>query len=116
MRLYLVSHPLFRRLVCEKIGKNYLQISGRGDLEIPREENLTYILEQTHKSKDMVEYHILNSGRFLEGLTTTFAAFKAAKDEMGMGMVGRILKAILNNVDHRLVQKLFSDPAFGLLL
>ena len=35
---------------------------------------------------------------------------------MGMGMVSRVLKSVLNNVDHKLVQKLFSDPAFDLLL
>ena len=32
-------------------------------------------MEQTHNSKDMVEYHILNSGKFIEGLANTFEIF-----------------------------------------
>ena len=83
---------------------------------MPREDNLAYILDQTRTSKDMVEYHILNSHNFIEALAGLFATFEAADDAMGMGMIARIIKSVLTNVDHRLVQKLFSDPSFQLLL
>lgn len=33
-----------------------------------------------------------------------------------MGMVGRILRSILTNLDHRLVENMFSDPSFELIL
>jgi hypothetical protein len=35
---------------------------------------------------------------------------------MGMGMVGRILRSILTNLDHRLVENMLSDPSFELIL
>lgn len=35
---------------------------------------------------------------------------------MGMGMIGRIVKSILTNMDHRLVENMFGDPAFELIL
>ena len=35
---------------------------------------------------------------------------------MGMGMVGRIIKVIFNNIDYRMVQALFRDPVFELIL
>lgn len=35
---------------------------------------------------------------------------------MGMGMIGRIVKSIFSNVDYRMVQALFKDPTFDLLL
>ena len=116
MRLYLVHPAAFRRLICEKIGKNYLQINGREPLEPPRQDNLAYILEKTRTAKDMVEYHILNSTAFVEGLASTFRTFSQEQDTAGMGMVSRIVGSVLTNVDHRLVQRLLADPAFDLLL
>lgn len=35
---------------------------------------------------------------------------------MGMGMIGRIIRSILSNLDYRMVQALFKDPTFALLL
>ena len=35
---------------------------------------------------------------------------------MGMGMVGRIVKSIFNNLDYRMIQALFKDPTFDLIL
>jgi hypothetical protein len=49
-------------------------------------------------------------------LTDTFKKFQANGDRMGMGMIGRILKSILTNMDHRLVENMFSDPSFELIL
>ncbi len=83
---------------------------------MPNEGNLTAILEKTRTSKDMVEYHLLNSKDFVINLTETFKKFQANGDRMGMGMIGRILKSILTNMDHRLVENMFSDPSFELIL
>jgi hypothetical protein len=110
MQLYL------RRLICEKIGKNYLDVSGRETLEMPNENNLPYILDKTKNSKDMIQYHILNSNNFILSLHSVFVRFKERSDKMGMGMVGRILNSILINVDHKLVQVLFRDPTFEIIL
>ena len=35
---------------------------------------------------------------------------------MGMGMMGRIIKSIFSNIDYRMVQALFKDPVFHLIL
>jgi hypothetical protein len=35
---------------------------------------------------------------------------------MGMGMIGRIIKSIFSNIDYNMVQALFKDPIFGLIL
>lgn len=105
-----------RRLICEKIGQNYLDINGRDVLEMPTDNNLTAILEKTKNSKDMVEYHLLNSPDFINSLHRVFQRFQTKSDKMGMGMVGRILRSILTNLDHRLVENMFSDPSFELIL
>lgn len=105
-----------RRLICEKIGQNYLDINGRDVLEMPTESNLTAILDKTKTSKDMVEYHLLNSPDFINALHRVFLRFQAKPDKMGMGMIGRILRSILTNLDHRLVENMFSDPSFHLIL
>jgi hypothetical protein len=107
---------IVRRLICEKIGQNYLDINGRDVLDMPTENNLTAILEKTKSSKDMVEYHLLNSPDFINALHRVFCKFQARPDKMGMGMVGRILRSILTNLDHRLVENMFSDPSFELIL
>lgn len=111
-----VAAIIGRRLICEKIGQNYLDINGRDVLEMPTESNLTAILEKTKNSKDMVEYHLLNSCDFINALHRVFRRFQARSDKMGMGMVGRILRSILTNLDHRLVENMFSDPSFELIL
>lgn len=49
-----VTPIIDRRLICEKIGQNYLDINGRDVLEMPTETNLTTILDKTKNSKDMV--------------------------------------------------------------
>lgn len=64
----------------------------------------------------MVEYHLLNSKEFITSLSQVFKKFQGRNDKMGMGMVGRILKSILTNLDHRLVENMFSDPSFELIL
>ncbi len=83
---------------------------------MPTDSNLTAILEKTKTSKDMVEYHLLNSPDFINALHRVFLRFQAKPDKMGMGMVGRILRSILTNLDHRLVENMFSDPSFQLIL
>jgi len=35
---------------------------------------------------------------------------------MGMGMMGRIVKSIFNNIDYSMVQAIFKDPIFQLIL
>lgn len=64
------------RLICQKIGKNYLQLSGREALKLPNENNLPYILEQTKSSKDMVEYNLLHSPPFSQALVDVYNSFK----------------------------------------
>ena len=64
----------------------------------------------------MVEYYLLNCPSFAVALCSVFKKFQAKNDKMGMGMVGRIVKSILSNVDYRMVQALFKDPTFDLLL
>jgi hypothetical protein len=103
-------------LICEKIGKNYLEISGREPLELPNDHNLPYILEKTKTSKDLVEYNLLNSPAFSNALFDVFKKFQAKGDSMGMGMIGRIIKSIFNNLDYRMIQALFKDPTFDLIL
>lgn len=83
---------------------------------MPTENNLPYILDKTKNFKDMIQYHILNSNTFILSLHSVFIRFKERKDKMGMGMVGRILNSILINVDHKLVQVLFRDPTFDIIL
>jgi len=83
---------------------------------MPTEENLPYILDRTKNAKDMIQYHILNSNTFILSLHSVFLLFKKNNDNMGMGMVGRILSSILINVDHKLVQALFRDPTFEIIL
>lgn len=105
-----------RRLICEKIGQNYLDINGRDVLEMPTDNNLTAILEKTKNSKDMVEYHLLNSPEFINSLHRVFRRFQTRNDKMGIGMIGRILRSILTNLDHRLVENMLADPSFELIL
>lgn len=83
---------------------------------MPSETNLPYILDKTKTAKDMVEYYLLNCPSFAASLGSVFKKFKARGDKMGMGMVGRIIKSIFSNVDYRMVQALFKDPTFELLL
>jgi hypothetical protein len=64
----------------------------------------------------MVEYHLLNSTDFINSLHKVFRKFQSKPDKMGMGMVGRILRSILTNLDHRLVENMFSEPSFELIL
>ena len=64
----------------------------------------------------MIEYHLLNCPPFSVALADVFRKFKEKKDKMGMGMVGRIIKAIFSNIDYRMVQALFRDPVFELIL
>ena len=64
----------------------------------------------------MVEYNLLNNPHFSEALVATFNFFKEKKDKMGMGMMGRIMKSIFSNIDYRMVQALFKDPVFQLIL
>lgn len=103
-------------MICEKIGKNYLDISARDSLELPNEANLPYILDKTKTAKDMVEYYLLNCPSFITALASLFDKFQAKTDKMGMGMIGRIIRSILSNLDYRMVQALFKDPTFALLL
>ena len=103
-------------MICEKIGKNYLEISARDSLELPNETNLPYILDKTKAAKDMVEYYLLNCPPFISTLSSLFDKFQAKGDKMGMGMISRIVRSILNNLDYRMVQALFKDPTFALLL
>jgi len=103
-------------MICEKIGKNYLEINGRETLSLPTENNLPYLLEKTRTSKDMVEYNILNNPKFLPALISVFETFKEKKDKMGQGVMGRIVRSIFSNVDYKMVQTLFKDPAFGFIL
>jgi len=63
-------------LICEKIGKNYLDISGRDTLEMPTDSNLTIILDKTKTCRDMVQYHMLNSNEFMISLYGVFCCFK----------------------------------------
>jgi hypothetical protein len=107
---------ILRRLICEKIGKNYLEISGRETLNLPTENNLPHLLEKTRTSKDMVEYNLLNNPKFLPALIDVFEVFKEKKDKMGQGMMGRIVRSIFSNIDCKMVQALFKDPAFGFIL
>ena len=79
---------------------------------MPTEGNLTTILDKTKTSKDMVEYHLLNSKEFITSLSQVFKKFQGRNDKMGMGMVGRIMKSILTNLDHRLMENMFSDASF----
>jgi hypothetical protein len=105
-----------RRLICQKIGKNYLEINGREVLHLPNDTNLTYILDKSKTAKDMVEYNLLNNPRFTEALVHVFEGFREKKDKMGIGMVGRIVKSIFSNIDYRMIQALFRDPVFQLVL
>ena len=98
------------------MGKNYLELSGRESLKMPNEHNLPYILEQTKSFKDMVEYNLLNNPLFASALASLFQGFQDKNDKMGMGMLGRILKSIFSNIDYRMVQALFKDPVFQLIL
>jgi predicted metallo-beta-lactamase superfamily hydrolase len=103
-------------LICEKIGQNYLDINGKDVLEMPTDSNLTAILDKTKTSKDMVEYHLLNSKDFINSLQRVFKTFQEKGDKLGMGIVCRIMRSILTNMDHRLVENMFSDPCFELIL
>ena len=103
-------------MICEKIGKNYLEINGRETLNLPSENNLPYILEKTRTSKDMMEYNLLNNPKFLPALIGVFESFKEKKDKMGQGMMGRIVRSIFSNIDHRMVQAFFKDPTFSFVL
>ena len=103
-------------MICEKVGKNYLELSGRESLKMPNEHNLPYILEQTKNSKDMVEYNLLNNPLFASALASLFQGFQDKHDKMGMGMLARIVKSIFSNIDYRMVQALFKDPVFQLIL
>jgi hypothetical protein len=83
---------------------------------MPNDNNLPAILEKTKTSKDMVEYHLLNSREFINSLHRVFLRFQTKGDKANMGMVSRILKSILTNLDHRLVENMFGDPSFELIL
>ena len=83
---------------------------------MPTENNLPYILEQTKNSKDMVEYNLIHNPPFAAALVNIFQTFKERKDRMGMGMMGRIVKSIFSNIDYRMVQAIFKDPVFHLIL
>ena len=64
----------------------------------------------------MVEYNLLNNPQFSTALAQLFQTFKERNDKMGMGMMGRIVKSIFSNIDYRMVQALFKDPVFQLIL
>ena len=64
----------------------------------------------------MVEYNLLNNPPFTNALVSVFQTFKDKKDKMGMGMMGRIIKCLFANIDYRMVQAVFKDPVFQLLL
>jgi len=64
----------------------------------------------------MVEYNLLNNPLFSTALVSVFQTFKDKKDKMGMGMMARIVKSIFSNIDYRMVQALFKDPVFQLIL
>lgn len=49
-------------------------------------------------------------------LSKIFQAFSERNDKMGMGMISRIIKAILLSLDLKLIQVFLSDPVFELLL
>ena len=59
---------------------------------------------------------MLNNPKFGLALVQVFELFKERKDKMGMGAMARIVKAIFSNIDYRMVQALFKDPIFGLIL
>jgi hypothetical protein len=103
-------------MICERVGKNYLDITGRGGLDMPNETNLPYIYERIKYSKDLVDYHILNSNDFMSCLSNIFHSFSVKNDKMGMGTIGRIVKLILASNDMKLVEVLLGDPSFDLLL
>lgn len=60
----------------------------------------------------MVEYHLVNCPEFTKALLDVFHKFQSKGDKMGMGMIGRIVKSILNNVDYATIQSFFKDPTF----
>ena len=64
----------------------------------------------------MVEYNLLNNPKFSNDLISVFQVFKERKDKMGMGMMGRIVKSIFSNIDYSMVQAIFKDPIFQLIL
>jgi len=83
---------------------------------MPSEDNLSYVLDRTIHARDMIQYHILNSNEFILSLHRVFLIFQERTDRNGLSMVGRILNSILACVDHKLVQVLFKDPIFDIIL
>jgi hypothetical protein len=111
-----VHAAIVRKLICEKIGKNYLDISGRDPLIMPREDNLPYVLDRTINARDLVQHHILNSNDFFLSLHKVFLVFQQQANRKGLSMLGRIVDSILANVDPKLLQVLFRDPLFDIIL
>lgn len=64
----------------------------------------------------MVEYNLLHNPKFSSALISIFQIFKDKNDKMGMGMMGRIVKSIFSNIDYSMVQAIFKDPVFHLIL
>lgn len=63
-----------------------------------------------------MEYNLLNNPAFPTALFKVFKKFQNKGDKMGQGMVGRIVKSIFNNPDYKMIQALFQDPTFDLIL
>jgi hypothetical protein len=61
------------------------------------------VLEKTKTCKDLLEYNLQNSLDYLISLDNVFRKFQSKKDKNGMGMVGKILKSIISNMDLKIV-------------
>lgn len=83
---------------------------------MPTQDNLSYVLDRTINARDMIQYHMLNSNEFILSLHKVFIIFQERADKNGLNMVGRILSSILSTVDHKLIQVLFRDPIFDIIL
>lgn len=100
---------LCRRLLCSKIGKNYLEINGREKLDMPNEKNVRMLLEKIKTSYNLVAYHVINSADFMKALWETLVKLNS-KEQTIKGIT--VLRELLSHFDPKIMAIFLSDPHF----